>query len=214
MGGAVDLSQPMFAVVSTVCPGHGERRAFRTTCQGVVIGLNGVQTTATHPHHGRNGMDDVAKYLLDSLDRTLQDSHALGGTTFGVALTFATSVLIAHGQGFELIRSWPEKLFFTAVLVIAFAVYTSMLLHNARDIEAIVGLLKGSSLCNSVGVRCPDLNQILATKSQYLHRCSLLWIRLGGVGLILLILWGFMVDLDDWIARRRYRSSDVPPRLR
>lgn len=152
-------------------------------------------------------IDDLTKYLLDCLDRTLQDSHVMGSSGLGLTITFAMAVLVAHAQGHELIRTRREKQAFSGILVLAFGVYATILIANWRDLNATVALLEQLPPAFDRKLSLDDLHRVLATKSQLQHAGCLLALRLCGVAIPLFILWAFMVELGEAI--RRWRGHVV-----
>ncbi|MEJ0018895.1 MAG: hypothetical protein WDN25_20505 [Acetobacteraceae bacterium] len=181
-------------------------------------------------------IDQYSKYLLDLLDKNLEDSRALGRLGLGTIVTFGLAVLAANANRKQLIADdSPPRLkhAFTAILLLAFATYALNLHANWREVHNIVCALSdriggtecsfrlahASAVAEPKQLLSADLHQLLLQKYQYQHADLLLAFRLIIVGIPLFILWLFVLDYDGPLMRsmgrrgrrlRRYGARAVP----
>lgn len=134
-------------------------------------------------------MEDAERYLLDELNKSLEDSRTLGRLASNTVIVFGTAVLVAHSarQDFVCGLFTEEGGFFTAIVVAAFGLWAHNLGINLRDQQAIGEALQswGSA----------DVKKILATNAQWLKRRRAFWIRLFVVGVLAICVWAPVVDV-------------------
>jgi hypothetical protein len=154
-------------------------------------------------------MRDETRYLLDRLDKTVDDTRAIGRLGISLTVTFALALLAMQAKGEDFVCglvTW-EGGFFTACLVLLFVVFYRNLAYNELEIDALIAALHASvaqprAPAESADDFSPaDLSRALGTKPLLVPgtRKVIARIRLGVVGVLLLVCWVNVVDIiPNW----------------
>ena len=139
-------------------------------------------------------MNQAEKYLLEQIDKLLDDSKSTTRYVIGAFTAFATAVLAAKSRGTEFIANDPERLAFSAILIFLIAFYVYHLFQNLKAVIKVKSILKHMALENNDD-KSLLIRNFLDARPHLKDIRFVFVIRILLISVLFSILWLFMVDL-------------------
>jgi hypothetical protein len=154
-------------------------------------------------------MDDYTKHLLDRLEKTLEDSRALGRLAIGTVVTLGLAILAARGRGDELVPGLLSGvgIAFSLIVIAAFVLWSRALWLNDDEITRVAKALAMSEGAPKEASIDPKLKSLLDAKVQFRRRTELYILRQAVVGISLFIIWFHLADV--WECVRHCKCGSV-----
>jgi hypothetical protein len=142
-------------------------------------------------------MNDISKYLLDRLDKSIETSRASGGIAVAAMIPFAIAVANAQADNRELIPEfWPVGAVLTVVIVGALGMWIVGLRLQDVEQKKLVRLLRAGARQQADAERSlGELDAVLRAKPLWQKRQWLVNARIAVVAIPLAWIWGDLLDI-------------------